>query len=134
MYVCGSDWFKEHGLVKHRVHCKSTSHPPHQISPCPLLSASSSKFCWMSDLAHYFHLNLAVVMLMLLLLSLMALYKTFQHFCDKLMNRGSQWKVWDCRHRSETEMWLRTNYWAFQSAKLIPWSTVWLNETGETKI
>ena len=37
MYVCGSDWFTHYGPVKHWVHCKLTSHPPHQISPCLLL-------------------------------------------------------------------------------------------------
>jgi len=37
MYVCESDWFTQYGPVKHWVHCKSISHPPHQISLCPLL-------------------------------------------------------------------------------------------------
>jgi len=39
MYVCGSDWFTHYGPVKHWVHCKSTSHPPHQIILCTLLAS-----------------------------------------------------------------------------------------------
>ena len=37
MYVCESDWYTHYGPVKHWVHCKSISHPPHQLSLCPLL-------------------------------------------------------------------------------------------------